>query len=403
VNIAPQLAIDGGAPVRKTALSPWPWYDDDEVEVAAQVLRSGRVNYWTGNECREFEKEFASYHGLEYGVALANGTLALELAFKVLGVGDGDEVIVTPRSYVASASSIVLCGATPVFVDIDPDSQNLRVDLIRAAVTEKTRAILAVHLAGWPCDMLEIMQIAKENDLFVVEDCAQAHGARIGNKLVGSFGDVSAFSFCQDKIMTTAGEGGMLLTNDSELWAKAWAYKDHGKSWALVQANDHPPGFRWVHSSFGSNWRMTEIQGAIGRVQLRKLEHWLLKRRKNVERLVNGLSDISALRIALPPADVCHAYYMFYAFLRPEMLKPGWTRDRILLALTAEGIPGKSGSCPEIYRESAFSDFNFPSLPVARMMGELSVSLPVHPTLKGAEVDDIVIAVHKVFAAARSG
>jgi hypothetical protein len=400
VSFTLQLAVNGGAPVRKTALSPWPWYDTDEVEVAARVLRSGRVNYWTGNECKLFEREFAAYHGVKYGVALANGTLALELAFKVLGVGDGDEVIVTPRSYVASASSIVLSGAMPVFVDIDPDSQNLRVDLIRSAITEKTKAILAVHLAGWPCDMLEIMQIAKENNLFVVEDCAQAHGARIDNKLVGSFGDVSAFSFCQDKIMTTAGEGGMLLTNDPGLWADAWAYKDHGKSWSRVHANDHPPGFRWLHSSFGSNWRMTEIQGAIGRIQLRKLEHWLLKRHRNVERLLEGLSDIAALRIARPPAAVYHAYYMFYAFLRPERLKPGWTRDRILLALTAEGVPGKTGSCPEIYREAAFSRFGFPSLPVARKMGELSLTFPVHPTLKRVEVDDIVTAVHKVFEVA---
>ena len=386
-------------PIRN--LAPWPKFSGDEMNAVRRVLASGRVNYWTGTECREFEREFADYHGVRHAVALANGTLALELALKVVGIGKGAEVIVTPRSYFASASSIVLAGARPVFADVDADSQNLTVDSITAVMTPRTKAILPVHLAGWPCNMPAIMELAQKHDLRVIEDCAQAHGARIDGQLVGSFGDVAAFSFCQDKIMSTAGEGGMLLTNDQSLWSAAWSFKDHGKSWERVHANDHPPlGFRWLHDSFGSNWRMIEIQGAIGRLQLKKLVGWVEKRRSNAERLAVGLQDIGALRIPLPSTRAYHSYYKFYAFVRPERLRPEWTRDRILVALEAEGIPGLSGSCPEIYREEAFSSEGYPTLPVARVLGETSLMLPVHPTLAESEIDDMVAALQKVMACA---
>ena len=390
------LAIDRGKPVRSAPLSPWPIYDEDEVAAAEQVLRSGKVNYWTGDECRQFESEFAEYHGVAHGIALANGTLALELALRVLNVGAGDEVIVTPRSYFASASCIVLAGAIPVFVDVDEDSQNFTAGSIESAITERTKAIIAVHLAGWPCDMPAIMELARRHDLFVIEDCAQAHGARIDGQIVGSFGDLSAFSFCQDKIMTTAGEGGMLLTNDETYWKDAWSFKDHGKSWERVHASDHPPGFRWLHEGIGSNWRLTEIQAAIGRLQLRKLEQWVTQRRANVLLLNEAFKDLGAFRLTLPPENVHHAYYKYYAFVRPERLRSNWSRDRILAALQAEGIPGWSGSCPEIYLEKAIARKGQAVLPVARALGETSIMLPVHPTLSRADMEDIITAVCKV-------
>jgi dTDP-4-amino-4,6-dideoxygalactose transaminase len=363
-------------------LPPWPKYDDDEFAAADRVLRSGKVNYWTGDECRQFEREFADYHGVNHAVALANGTLALELALHILGIGDGDEVIVTPRSYFASASCIVLAGARPVFVDVDENTQNITAETIEPAITKRTKAIIAVHLAGWPCDMPAIMELARRHKLFVIEDCAQAHGARIDESLVGSFGNLAAFSFCQDKIMSTAGEGGMLLTNDESLWSAAWAFKDHGKSWERVHSNDHPPlGFRWVHESIGSNWRMTEIQGAIGRLQLNKLERWVEKRRANAESLATGLARIPALRVPLPSTREFHSYYKFYSFVKAERLRSDWDRDRILSELDAEGCPGWSGSCPEIYREKAFAKLDHPRLPTAKKLGETSMMLPVHPTL----------------------
>ena len=376
----------------------WPSYDEEQVAVAARILRSGKVNYWTGDECRRFEGEFAAYHGVAHAVALANGTIALELALRVLGIGVGDEVIVTPRSFFASVSSIVLAGAEPVFAEVDEASQVITPESVAAVITRRTKAIVAVHLAGWPCDMPAIMQLARQHRLKVIEDCAQAHGARIDGQLVGTFGDVAAFSFCQDKIITTAGEGGMLLTNDADLWSAAWAFKDHGKSWDRVRAGDHPPGFRWLHETFGTNWRLTEIQGAIGRIQLRSLETWVARRRGHATRLADGLRDLEGLRVPEPPPNLSHAFYKFYAFVRPDRLRAGWDRDAILDALSAEGIPGLSGSCPEMYREVAFKGRPIPVLPIAQELGQTSLMLPVHPTLEPSDIDDMIAAVRKVMA-----
>ena len=383
-----------------TAFPPWPSYTVEEADAVRDVLLSNAVNYWAGMECREFEKEFAAYHGVEHALALANGTLALELALRVLGVGAGDEVIVTPRSFFASASCVIQVGARPVFADVDRDSQNISAKTIQEKISSKTKAILPVHLAGWPCDMPAIIDLAKKHGIRVVEDCAQAHGARINGRPVGSFGDAAAFSFCQDKIMSTAGEGGMMLINDAGAWQQAWEFRDHGKSMSRVFADDHPLGFRWLHESFGSNWRLTEIQGAIGRIQLTKLDTWVEARRANAARLQDGLSNVPLLRIPEPDAHEHHAYYKFYAFVEPERLKPDWSRDRILVAMQAEGIPGLSGSCPEIYREKAFAGHGYHVLPVAQALGETSIMLMVHPTLTTTDIDKMVTVVRKVCSAA---
>ena len=276
-----RLAIDGGKPVRERPFAPWPYFARDEIEAARKVLESGKVNYWTGAEGRQFEKEFAEFVGCDYAVAVANGTVALELALYALGIGPGDEVVVPSRTFIASASCAVMRGAKPVVADIDPVSQNITAETIARVLSPRTKAIVAVHLAGWPCDMDPIKKLARDRGLYVIEDCAQAHGATYKGKKVGSLGDVAAFSFCQDKIMTTGGEGGMLTTSNREIWERAWSYKDHGKSYAEVYKKDHPPGFRWLHESFGTNWRLTEMQAAIGRVQLNKLPQWVEKRRIN--------------------------------------------------------------------------------------------------------------------------
>lgn len=307
-------------------LPAWPRYDDDEIAAVQQVLTSGRVNYWTGTEGREFEREFADYVGVDHGVVLANGSVALELALRALDIKAGDEVIVTPRTFIASASSIAVCGATPVFADVDRDSQNITAETIAPRISNRTRAIILVHLAGWPCDMAPILELAKQHDIRVIEDCAQAHGATYEQHPIGSFGDVAVFSFCQDKIITTGGEGGMLVTRSKQLWEKAWAYKDHGKSHAAVYdpKPSHDIAFRWIHESFGSNYRMTEMQAAIGRIQLRKLDDWVNRRRRNAQVLIERLSRILALRVPTPEDRMCHAYYKFYAFLNTKLLRPDW-------------------------------------------------------------------------------
>lgn len=373
------------APARPP-FAPWPYFEADEIEAAAAVLRSGKVNYWTGQEGRLFETEFARSVGAKYAVCLANGTVALELALQALGIGRGDEVITTSRTFIASASCIVMCGARPVCVDVDPDSQNLTAETIRRAITPRTKAIIAVHLAGWPCDMDEILHLAREYGLRVIEDCAQAQGAMYKGRPLGSLGDVAAFSFCQDKIMTTAGEGGMLTTNDPGVWERAWSFKDHGKSYDAVYKRDHQPGFRWLHESFGTNWRMTEIQAAVGRVALTKVPRWVERRRRHANTMTQALSSLAGLRIPTPPDSVLHAYYKYYAFLRPEMLQKGWDRDAILRAIKAEGVPCFVGSCSEIYLERAFGARRERRLPVAKSLGETSLMFLVHPTLSDEDI-----------------
>lgn len=389
--------------VRKTPLPAWPHFEEDEIRAAMGVLESGKVNYWTGQEGRSFEREWAEFCGTQYAVVVANGTVALELALYALGIGPGDEVIVPSRTFIASASCAVMRGAMPVVADVDPVSQNLTAESVAAVLTPRTKAVVAVHLGGWPCDMDSIMGLAREKGLHVIEDCAQAHGATYKGRPVGSFGDAAAFSFCQDKIMTTGGEGGMLTTNSREVWEKAWSYKDHGKNYDAVYHREHPPGFRWVHESFGTNWRMTEMQAAIGRVQLRKLPRWLEIRRRNAAILTERFARLPALRVTVPPEDIGHAYYKYYVFVRPEWLKSGWDRDRVMEAINAEGIPCFSGSCSEIYREKAFTDRGWgppERLPVARELGETSLMFLVHPTLSEEDMHDTARAVEKVLRVA---
>lgn len=366
----------------------WPYFDKHEMEAAVRVLASGKVNYWTGNEGREFEKEYAEYAGTRHAVAVANGTLALELALRVLSIGPGDEVVTASRTFIASASCTVAVGARPVVADVDPESQNITADTIRSVLSPATKAIVAVHLAGWPCEMDQIMDLAREHGLKVIEDCAQAHGATYRGRPVGSLGDIGAFSFCQDKIITTAGEGGMITVDSDEIYERAWAYKDHGKSYDAVYRREHEPGFRWLHDSFGSNWRLTEIQSAIGRLQLQKLPRWVETRRRYAAMLNASFSELSGLRVTVPRDHLGHAYYKYYAFVRPEALRPGWNRNRILAEIVAGGAPCFSGSCSEIYLEKAFPAEWRPDspFPVARELGETSLMFLVHPTLTSKDV-----------------
>ena len=337
-----------------TAFAPWPSFTEEEAHAVQQVLLSNRVNYWTGEECKAFENEFAAFVGVSHAIALMNGTVALDLALNALGIGPGDEVVVTPRSFMASASCIALAGATPIFADVDEDSQNITAESIRAVLTPRTKAILCVHLAGWPCDMDPIMALADAHGLFVIEDCAQAHGARYKGRSVGSIGHVGAWSFCQDKIMTTGGEGGMVTTNDPALWSRMWSYKDHGKSWDAMANRQGSKGFQWVHEQFGTNWRMIEMQAAIGRIQLTRLPAWQEKRRLHLNQLLTCARQLPGLRVPVLPDFIQHAAYKGYVFVNPEALAAGWDRDRILEAIRESGVPCYAGSCPEMYLEKAF-------------------------------------------------
>ncbi|PZN28586.1 MAG: aminotransferase [Proteobacteria bacterium] len=389
----------GGSNDQAQSFPTWPSFTEEEISAATSVLRSGKVNYWTGDEVRRFEAEYAAHTGTPYAIAVANGTVSLELALGALGVGTGDDVVTTPRTFIASASCAVLRGARPVFADVDRDSQNITADSIERVLTPNTKAIIVVHLAGWPCEMDDIVDLARARGIAVIEDCAQAHGASYKGTPVGGMGTFGSFSFCQDKIITTGGEGGMLLTRDEDLWSWCWSYKDHGKSYEAVYKRRHPIGFRWVHESFGTNWRLTEVQAAIGRVQLRNLSSSIAARQRNARILADAWSSLDGLRVPVPPSHVSHSYYKFYAFVEPEHLRSGWTRDRIIEALVAEGVPCFSGSCSEIYLEKAFERANLKPaerLPVARELGETSLMFPVHPTLTPEHMSSIAEAVRSV-------
>ena len=388
-----------------TPFAPWPCFTDEEANAARDVLLSNRVNYWTGTEGRDFEREFAVWTGTNHAIALANGTLALDLALQGLGLGPGDEVVVTPRTFIASVSSVVQAGARPVFADVDRNSQNLTADSIEAVLSDATRAVVVVHLAGMPAEMDPIVALAERYGLFVIEDCAQAHGARYRGRPVGSIGHVGAWSFCQDKIMTTGGEGGMVTTNDEALWRRMWAFKDHGKSFEAVYEREHPPGYRWLHESFGTNWRMTEVQSAIGRVQLRRMPDWSARRRGNAERILDACRGVGWLRVPEAPAYLEHAWYKAYAFVRPEALATGWDRDRVIETLVGLGAPAYAGSCSEVYLEKAFDGTGLrppERLPVARELGETSLMFLVHPTLRDGDIGRTCEAIREVGALAAS-
>jgi dTDP-4-amino-4,6-dideoxygalactose transaminase len=396
------LAMEGGRPTRREPFAPWPFFEGDEVEAAARVLRSGKINYKTGEEGRLFEQEFAAFAGCKHGVAVANGTVALELTLYALGIGAGDEVIVPSRTFIASASCVVMRGARPVIADVEATSQNITAETIRPLLSVRTKAIIAVHLAGWPCDMDSIGELAREHGIKVIEDCAQAHGATYNGRPVGSLGDAAAFSFCQDKTMTTGGEGGMVTTNDDAVWERSKSFRDHGTSGDATVNGKDASGFRWVHDSFGTNWRLTEMQSAIGRAQLRKLPQWVGARRRNAAVLTKRLTGCHGLRVTAPAQEIGHSYYKYYAFVCPERLREGWNRDRIMTAIHAEGIPCFNGICGEIYLEKAFPEEWRPRrrLPVTRALGETSLMFLVHPTLSEQDMLDACCAIEKVMYAA---
>ncbi|OOF56412.1 DegT/DnrJ/EryC1/StrS family aminotransferase [Rodentibacter genomosp. 2] len=384
-----------------TSFEPWPSFTQQEADAVSQVILSNKVNYWTGTECREFEKEFAAYCQTKYAVALMNGTVALDIALKALNIRAGDDVIVTSRTFLASASAIVTAGANPIFADVELDSQNISRRTIEAVLTPNTKAIICVHLAGWMCDMDPIMQLAQEKGLYVIEDCAQAHGAKYKGKPAGSIGHIGAWSFCQDKIMTTGGEGGMVTTNDENLWKKMWSYKDHGKDYDTVYNKQHPPGFRWLHDSFGTNWRMMEVQAVLGRIQLTRMEEWTAKRNANMALIFDAFEGSRYFTVYQPNQDYVHAAYKCYVQVNSDVLPKGWSRDRIMQAINDRNVPCYSGSCSEVYLEKAFDGTSWRPkvrLKNAVKLGEESLMFLVHPTLSEQSLERCRQAIRQVIA-----
>lgn len=369
----------------------WPHFEQDEIDLVIDVLRSGKTNTWVGEHVAKFENEFANYINMPFALAVANGTLALELALLCLDIQPGDEVIVPSKSYVATASAVAIRGAKPIFADIELDTHNISLDSIKKSVTEKTKAIIVVHIAGTPCEMDSIVEFVRENNLYLIEDCAQAHGAEYKSKKVGSFGDASAFSFCQDKIISTGGEGGMLLLKDESLWRRAWSYRDHGKDYDIMKSANKINGFPWPHTSIGSNWRITEMQAAIGRLQLKKLPEMLLRRRENAEYFLNKISKISGVIVPQFPDAIKNSFYRTYVCLDVEKMKDKWDRNRVINEINEIGLVCNIGSCNAIYKEKAFGSDNYhiESFPNASWIEPRVISFLSHHRLNKKHMDRI--------------
>ena len=371
-------------------ISTWPIYDEQMLVGINKIIKKGQVNYLFGKWGKEFENLFSKYHKVSYSIAVSNGTVGLELALAALELNNNDEVLVTPRSYYSSASCIIRNNLKPVFVDIDLNTQNILVDDIKKKITKKTKCIICVHLGGLPCEMNEIMKIAKHNKIKVIEDCSQAHGAMLDGKLAGSFGDIAVWSFCNDKIISTLGEGGMISTSNKNLYNKLWSLKDIGKNIKKYYENNKKKiGFQWLHDSIGTNARLTEIQSYAGYYQLKKLSYVVKKRNENATFLKTELSKLNIFSFLNYSPNYYNAYYRFNFLFNPKYQTNKLSRN-ILLKELGPRIDIREGSCPEIYNEKYFKmNYSF-FCPNANYIGKYALSLQVDQTIKRESLSNTI-------------
>ncbi|MDV3104098.1 DegT/DnrJ/EryC1/StrS family aminotransferase [Thermococcus waiotapuensis] len=351
-----------------------PLIGDEEIEAVVEVLKSGMLAH--GKIVETFEREFADYLGAKHGVAVANGTAALDVALKALGIKDGDEVITTPFTFVATASSILFQRAKPVFADIDPKTFNLDPNDVLEKITDKTKAILVVHLYGQPAEMGTFKEIAEDHGLYLIEDCAQAHGAEYNGQKVGTFGDIAAFSFYPTKNMTT-GEGGMVVTNDDELAERARLIRNHGQR------------ERYYHVTLGYNLRMTNMAGALGRVQLRKLDEWNEARRKNAKKLSEGISKITGLTPPYVAPNVKHVYHQYTIRVEEEF---PLSRDELAQKLGERGIGTGIYYPLPLHRQPLLKELGYEQdcCPNSVEASKRVLSLPVHPGVNEEDIEYII-------------
>jgi dTDP-4-amino-4,6-dideoxygalactose transaminase len=380
----------------------YPYYPPKLIKKVSQTLKSGKVNYWTGNEGILFEKEFSNYVGNNYSIAVSNGSVALELALKALNLKKNDKIIVTPRSFIISASCVQNLNLKPVFADIDVNG-NLSIEGIKKSYSKKVKAIILVHLNGLPCDLDPIIKFAKKFKLKIVEDCSQAHGALYKNKPIGSLGDVAIWSFCQDKIISTGGEGGMISTNNKKIWEKCWSMKDHGKNYYSVFYKKHKIGFKWLHDSYGSNYRMTEIQAVLGRYQLKNLNSQIKTRNTIARKVINSLklfwtkhkliqeinfkcSGCKLINLKNNCSNCRHSFYRLNFFININRKK----KLELLTHLKNKNVNCNEGPCPEIYNEKVFKKMKIiPSKKLinAILLGNKSIVYQINPFISSDKLN----------------
>ena len=360
----------------------WPNFSKKLISQVGNVIKSGKINYTTGPYGQKFENEFSKHIGNKFSIAICNGTAALEVAIKSLRLPKKSKIIVPARSFFSSAACIVNTGHIPVFVDVDLLTQNISLEDIKNKISKKVRAIICVHLAGLPCDIRGVKKIANKHNLKIVEDCSQAHGASIQNKKVGSFGDVSTWSFCNDKIISTLGEGGMISTNNKSIYEFCKRYINHGSD---LKKNKNSYKFVYNKNTFGTNLRLTEIQSFAGMEQLKNLKKIQNKRQKMSKDYYNLILKYNKYFYSYYPSkNIKSAWYRFYFFLKTEVKNYKNIRFKIIKDLNRNDLKCFTGSCPEIYLEKSFQKLkNFRSIRLknSKILGETSIALDVNHTL----------------------
>ena len=407
--MAEKLAIDGGRKVRTEPWPAWPVYDEAEIELIAQILRSGKTHFRHSNVSADFEKRFAEWNGTKHAICCNSGTSAIHMALAAGGVGPGDEVIVPPRTFIGTVSPVLYLNAVPVFADINPRTHNIAPDAIRGAVTERTKAIVPVHLAGLPCAMDEIMTIADEHGLLVVEDCAQAHGAEHNGRKVGAIGHVNAFSMQDSKILNTTGDGGMVTTDSDEYAEFCRQFRNHG----FLTTRKLDDLDVYIHPNMGYNYRMTEIQAAVGLKAMDRVDGYIATRRRNAAALTRAIEDVDGLLpMAEPPGCTC-TYYRYYCTMEPDRFTTD--RNAFVRALLAEGVAANLGTSAELYLQEFFQkkaahswdpriydgdvDYARLACPAAREVGRTTFGLEVAPPATEEDMADTVAALRKVAGA----
>ena len=355
-----ELAINGGKKVFEGSFPAWPSFEESTIQAAADVLRSGKVNYWTGKIGMEFEREWAKWLGVKNAISVSNGTCALHTALASLNIGPGDEVICTSYSFIASSFCALQAGALPVFADVTTD-HTMDPNAIEPLITERTKAIVVVHLYGTVADMDPILAIARKHNLKVVEDCAQCFGGVYKGKKAGTIGDVGCFSFCQSKHFTTGGEGGMVVTNDDDLAWECRSFRDHGYDvQAKLNLLEMEGKQLYIHKRVGFNFRMTEMQSQIGLCELKRFDSWNLKNRvRNGKYLIAALKDHPL--VMYTPVDTPerqNAFWWCPIVIDTAKLKEGIDTKQFIAAMAAEGVPVYSVLWPEMYKERAYIERN---------------------------------------------
>ncbi len=372
----------------------WPNFNNNLISKVVNVIKSGEINYTFGNQGKEFEKKFSKFIGNKYSIAVCNGTAALEVAIKSLDFPKNSKIMVPARSFFSSASCIVNTGHIPVFVDIDPFTQNISIKDLKKKINDNIKAIICVHLGGLPCDMKNIKNLAKKKNIKIIEDCSQAHGASINNKQVGSFGEVATWSFCTDKIISTLGEGGMISTNKKKIYEYCKRYINHGT--ALSKRNTSEK-FIYNKDIFGTNLRITEIQSVAGIEQLKDIKKIQKKREKIAKDYFKiFLMYENYLKCYMPNKNVKSAWYRFYFFVNPKVKYNQKIRFKIIKFFKENDIKCFTGACPEIYLEKSFKNLEnikFKRLENCKLLGSTSLALDINHTLSNYEHNNNLLKI----------